>query len=138
MKLKTFSHEFPTMERVFKIKRINNIIDLRDSFSIIEQQFSTTSFEAEIFKVTFSVTIDSTERTCDLFLSCNELISDYEIEVLNRELGIEVSGDGALFQIISYKTAFKIQFDKENSHFIDTENVKDGLVVFKSPTLELA
>ncbi len=126
------------MERVFKIKRINNIVDLRGSFSMVDEQYSTEAFEAEIFKVTFSIQTGNTEKTCDLFLSCNELISDFEIETLNRELGIEIAGDGGLFQIISYQTDFKIQIDVENSHFINSDDIIDGLIVFKAPIFEAA
>lgn len=119
------------LDRIFKIRRINNTIDLSDSFSIVNKKESTANFEAEIYKVTFSTTIQQKIKTFDLFLSGNELICDKEIENLKESLGIVIAGDGSQFEILDYHTDFTIQFDQENSSFLESDEVRNGLVVFR-------
>lgn len=119
------------LDRIFKIRRINNTIDLSDSFSIVNKKESTANFEAEIYKVTFSTTIQQKIKTFDLFLSGNELICDKEIENLKESLGIVITGDGSQFEILDYHTDFTIQFDQKNSSFLESDEVKNGLIVFR-------
>lgn len=119
------------LERIFKIRRIKNTINLSESFSIVNKKESTANFEAEIYKVTFSTTIQQKIKTYDLFLSGNELICDEEIENLKKSLDIVIAGDGSQFEILDYKTDFTIQFDLENSSFLESDEVRNGLIVFR-------
>ena len=118
-------------KRVFKIKRVKNRICLSDSFSMVNNEASEKLFEAEIFKVTFSSNIADNIKSYDLFLAKNELIPDQEITALKDSLGIEIFGDGTCIEIINFQTDFSIQFDQENSSFIDSEQVKNGYIMFK-------
>ncbi|TPG42003.1 hypothetical protein [Flavobacterium pectinovorum] len=119
------------LDRIFKIRRIKNTIDLSDSFSIVNKKESVANFDAEIYKVTFSTIIQQKIKNFDLFLSGNELIDDQEIENLKESLGIVIAGDGSLFEILDYKTDFTIQFDQENSSFLESDEVRNGLIVFR-------
>jgi hypothetical protein len=119
------------LDRIFKIRRIKNTIDLSDSFSIVNKKESMANFDAEIYKVTFSTTIQQKIKNFDLFLSGNELIDDQKIENLKESLGIVIAGDGSLFEILDYKTDFTIQFDQENSSFLESDEVRNGLIVFR-------
>jgi len=118
-------------KRVFKIKRVKNRICLSDSFSMVNNEASKKLFEAEIFKVTFSSNKANNIKSYDLFLAKNELIPDQEIIALKDSLGIEIFGDGTCIEIINFQTDFSIQFDQENSSFIDSEQVKNGYIMFK-------
>lgn len=130
MKVETKNEPYQ-LDRIFKIRRIKNTIDLSNSFSIVNKKESTANFEAEIYKVTFSTTIQQKIKTFDLFLSGNELICDQEIEKLKESFGIVIAGDGSQFEILDYKTDFTIQFDQENSSFLESDEVRNGLVVFR-------
>jgi len=116
---------------VFNIKKIKNTINLNGSFSIIDGECSRTLFESEIFKVTFSAQKQDNIHSVDLYLSSNEMICDSETVALKEQLGIEIFGDGSFFEIIDYQTSFTIQFDQENSLFIESDEVKNGLLFFK-------
>jgi hypothetical protein len=118
------------LERIFKIKRIKNIIDLSNSFSVVNKKEFPTLFEAEIYKVTFSTKKQGNTNSYDLFMSYNALICDEEIENLKESLGVFITGDGSQFEILDYETDFTIQFDQENSSFIATDEVKNGLISF--------
>jgi hypothetical protein len=118
------------LERIFKIKRIKNIIDLSNSFSVVNKKEFPTLFEAEIYKVTFSTKKQGSTKSHDLFMSYNALICDEEIENLKESLGVFITGDGSQFEILDYETDFTIQFDQENSSFIATDEVKNGLISF--------
>ncbi|WP_337966815.1 hypothetical protein [uncultured Flavobacterium sp.] len=119
------------LERIFKIRRIKNTIDLSESFSVVNKKATAAFFDAEIYKVTFSSIIQTKIKTYDLFLSGNELICDEEIENLKKSLDIVIAGDGSQFEILDYKTDFTIQFDLENSSFLESDEVRNGLVVFR-------
>ncbi|MNG17168.1 hypothetical protein D3C87_1644680 [compost metagenome] len=64
-------------------------------------------------------------------MSYNELICDKEINNLKESLGIVITGDGSQFEILDYETDFTIQFDQENSSFIATDEVENGLISFR-------
>jgi hypothetical protein len=119
------------LERIFKIRRIKNTIDLSESFSVVNKKATAAFFDAEIYKVTFSTIIQSKIKTYDLFLSGNELICEEEIENLKKSLDIVIAGDGSQFEILNYKTDFTIQFDLENSSFLESDEVRNGLIFFK-------
>ncbi|MCV9926344.1 hypothetical protein OIU83_01670 [Flavobacterium sp. LS1R49] len=132
MKLKTaIKNTSYLLERVFKIKRIRNIIDLSNSFYVVNNEVFPALFDAEIYKVTFSTGRNEKIKSYDLFLSSNELICDKEIDALKEYLGIVLSGDGSQFEILDYQTDFTIQFDQENSSFVDSDKVDKGLIIFK-------
>jgi hypothetical protein len=132
MKLKSTTKNTPCLlERIFKIKRIRNTIDLRNSFTVVNGEASSSLFDAEIYKVTFSTERHGGIISYDLFLSSNELICDQEINTLKEYLDIVLSGDGSQFEILDYQTDFTIQFDQENSSFVESDGVKKGLIVFK-------
>ncbi len=119
------------LERIFKIRKTENIVDLSDSFTSLNKEKFARMFDAEIYKVTFSTEKLGQLKNFDLFLSCNELICNEEIENLNQSLGIIISGDGSHFEILDYETDFTIQFDQENSSFINSDEVEEGLIVFR-------
>ncbi|WP_166922011.1 hypothetical protein [Flavobacterium poyangense] len=119
------------LERVFKIKRIQNTIDLSNSFYVVNKEISPKLFEAEIYKVTFRTEQNGEVKSHDLFLPFNELICELEIAFLEDYLGITLSGDGSQFEILEYQTDFSIQFDQENSYFIKSDGVDNGLLFFK-------
>lgn len=132
MKLKTTTKNAPyLLERIFKIKRIKNTIDLSNSFSVVNEEASLALFDAEIYKVTFSAEKNGEMKSYDLFLSGNELICDQEVNALKETLGITLSGDGSQFEILDYQTDFTIQFDQEDSSFVESEGVEKGLIIFK-------
>ena len=129
MKNKQAHKETYASNRMLNLKRINNAIDLTGSYLMIDDKASKELFESEIYSVTFA--IQEQEKSVDLFLSSNELICDEDIEELKEQLGIEITGDGSFFEILDYQTEFTIQFDKENTAFIASEEMKNGCVVFK-------
>jgi len=83
-------------------------------------------FQSEIFKVTFK----TIKESYNLFLSANELICNDCINYLKKNLGIEIFGDGSFFEVLNYTQNFEIIFDSENSTFIDTDSVENGVVYF--------
>lgn len=115
-----------SIKRFFKVNRINNCIDLSKSFSIYNNKACKKLFASEIYKVTFK----TIKNSYSLFLNANELICNDCIKQLKKYLGIEITGDGSYFEVINYTRDFKIVFDKENSTFISTPTVKDGVVYF--------
>ncbi|KIA93900.1 hypothetical protein [Flavobacterium sp. KMS] len=132
MKLKTVIKEEPySLRRVFRIKKIKNIIDLSNSFYIVNKEVSSGLFDAEIYRVTFSAERNGELKSYDLFLTSNELICDKEVNILEEYLGIILSGDGSQFEILDYQTDFAIQFDQENSSFVESDEVDKGLVIFR-------
>ena len=112
--------------RYFKIKRCNNSIDLSESYSMCNNQMSRLLFESEIFKVTFK----TLKKSYNLFLNANELICNECLNQLKNYLGIEIFGDGSYFEILNYTDDFKIIFDSENTTFINTDTVTNGVVCF--------
>jgi hypothetical protein len=132
MKFKTASTNTSyLLKRVLKIKRIGNIIDLSDSFYVMDNEISTALFDAEIYKVTFSGERHGEIKSYDLFLTSNELICDKEIKILEEYLGIVLSGDGSQFEVLDCQTDFTIQFDQENSSFVESDEVDKGLIIFR-------
>jgi len=83
-------------------------------------------FQSEIYKITFK----TLKKSYNLFLSVNELICNDCIHYLKKHLGIEIFGDGSFFEILHYSSDFKIIFDNENTTFIDTKTVSNGVVSF--------
>ncbi|QOG04321.1 hypothetical protein [Flavobacterium sp. MDT1-60] len=130
MKVKTKNAPY-LLERIFKIRRIENTIDLSNSFSVVNKKEFPALFEAEIYKVTFSTKKHGKTKSYDLFMSYNELICDEEIDNLKESLGIVITGDGSQFKILDYEADFTIQFDQENSSFIAIDEVKNGMISFR-------
>lgn len=119
------------LERVFRIKRQKNEIDLTGSVAIVNGEASEDLFESEVYYVTFSAGKSNHKKFYSLFLSPSESIPQHEIENLKNTLGIEISGDGSLFKIENFTTDFKISFDLKNSISIDNLGVKKGVIVFR-------
>lgn len=122
------------IERIFRITKTNNTIDLSGSASIVNKEASEKFFENEVYYVTFTTTTNGKTREYSLFLSPSETIPKNEINNLRRALDIQISGDGMQFSIDYFSTDFTIQFDQKNSICIDNSEVKNGFVSFKSYT----
>ncbi len=119
------------LERVFRITKRHNTIDLTGSVAIIDGQASEKNFENEIFQVTFSTGRLENRKYYSIFISPSEEISHEEIQSLKKALGITIEGDGSLFRIINFETDFKLSFDLYNSVAIDSLGVQKGVVYFK-------
>jgi len=65
-----------------------------------------------------------------MFLTPNELICDTDIGTLKENMNIDICGDGANFEVLDYQHDFKIKFDTENTTFVNTDSVTDGVVYF--------
>ncbi|MFK7000195.1 hypothetical protein [Flavobacterium oreochromis] len=87
-------------------------------------------FTSEVYKITFSSLVNS-QKKYDLFLCYEELIEEEEIQNLKNNLNIEITGDGSIFEIINFTEDFSIQFDLEDSFFIENEYTKNGLIYFR-------
>jgi hypothetical protein len=132
MKRKKKTHSPNTLlERVFRITRKYNRIDLSGSVAIINGEASEENFETEIFQVTFSTGKQNNKRQYSIFMSPSEVISEKEILNLKKTLGIEISGDGSSFKIDHFERDFKLSFDLKNSIAIDSLGVKKGVIYFK-------
>ncbi|MEW5675592.1 hypothetical protein ABGT15_04710 [Flavobacterium enshiense] len=130
MKTNLTIKEKNVLERLFNIKKKNNTIDLRASYSVRNGKVSELQFNSEIYKVTFCTKNNQDQKVYDLYLTSNELICEEEIEYLKQYLGIEIFGDGSLFEVFDFENDFTLQFDKENSSFINSEGVENGLIQF--------
>lgn len=119
------------IKRILNLKRVENTINLCDSYLEIDGEISKELFESEIYKLTFSVQQPDEIKSIDLYLSSNELICDDDVRELKEQLGIEISGDGSFFEIVDYQVNFTMQFDQENSLFIASDEIKNGCVEFK-------
>jgi hypothetical protein len=119
------------LKRIFHIRKKNSIIDLSNSCCIKKGKLLKSLFQTEIYTITFS-SINTPIKEFSFYLHCNQAIDELDIAILKERLGIEIAGDGSYFEILSYENEFAIQFDQENSSFIDSEEVKNGLVIFKS------
>jgi len=115
-----------SLKRFLTIKKNGNAIDLSESYKMYTNQLTKLVFESEIYKVTFK----TLKKSYNLFLSANELICNDCIGYLKENLGVEIFGDGSFFEVISYTHDFKMIFDTENSTFIDTDTVQNGVVYF--------
>jgi len=136
MKNKLAHKETYASTRILNLKRINNTIDLTESYLIIDGKVSKELFESEIYSVTFAVQKKQKVKSVNLYLSSNEIIGDEDIEGLKEQLGIEILGDGSFFEIVDYNTDFTINFDQENTVLITTEEVKKGSIVFNKKSVE--
>ena len=119
------------LERVFRITRRHNTIDLTGSVAIIDGHASEKNFESEVFQVSFTARKRDTKKHYSIFMSPSEVISQEEIDNLKKELGITIRGDGSLFKIIDFEVDFKLSFDLYNSVAIDSLGVQKGVVHFK-------
>lgn len=132
MKKKTRKHPpNKLLERVFRITRRHNTIDLTGSVAIIDGEASEKNFENEVFQVTFSSGRLENKKYCGIFMSPSEEILQEEIQNLQETLGITIEGDGSLFKIINFETDFKLSFDLYNSVVIDSLGVQKGVIYFK-------
>lgn len=132
MKKKTRNHSPNTLlERVFRITRKNNVIDLTGSVAIINGKATEENFENEVYQVTFTIGRNKHKKLFSIFMSPSEMIPLEEINQLKNQLGIKISGDGSLFKIESFSSDFKLSFDLHNSISIDNMGVKKGSILFK-------
>jgi len=115
-----------SLKRFLTIKKNGNAIDLSESYKMYTNQLAKLVFESEIYKVTFK----TLKKSYNLFLSANELICNDCINNLKNNLGVEIDGDGSFFEVLNYTHDFKIIFDAENTTFIDTDTVKNGVAYF--------
>ena len=107
------------LERIFRITRKENSIDLTGSVAIVNGKTSEANFETEVYQVTFSTRKNNSKKQYSIFMSPSESIPTEEIATLKKTLGIEISGDGSLFRVENFKRDFKIAFDLHNSISID-------------------
>lgn len=132
MKKKTKTHSpNKLLERVFRITRRHNTVDLTGSVAIINGEASEENFENEVFQVTFTTGKQQHKKHYSIFMSPSESISEEEINNLKKELGISISGDGYLFKIVNFESDFKLSFDLYNSVCIDSLGVQKGVIYFK-------
>lgn len=124
-------HPQKLLERIFRITKRNNEIDLSGSVAIVNGEVSETLFETEVYQVTFSTGKGERKKQYSLFMSPSECIAQEEIDQLKQKLGIQISGDGSLFKIDHFKKDFKIAFDLKNSLSIDQTGIKKGVIVFR-------
>ncbi|MDI9309234.1 MAG: hypothetical protein QM535_03370 [Limnohabitans sp.] len=117
------------MKRLFNIKKNNNTIDLSDSCIVENNMLASYPLSSEIYKICFTC-LKFPNKKYSLFVSYDELIEEEDIENLKTQLGIEVCGDGSLIEIISHENDFSMQFDQENSLFIETDFSRNGLLFF--------
>jgi len=89
-------------------------------------RLSQLLFQSEIYEITFK----TFKKTFNLFLSPNELICNDYIHNLKKNMNIDIWGDGSCFEVLDYTHDFKIEFDSENTTFVDTDSVTDGVVYF--------
>lgn len=120
------------LERVFRITRKDNNIDLSGSVAIVNGKTSEANFETEVYQVTFSTGRSNFKKQYSVFMSPSESIPTEEIEALKKTLGIEISGDGSLFRVESFEKDFKITFDLHNSISIDNL----GVILFRKSNTE--
>ena len=119
------------LERVFRITRKSNQIQLAGSIAIINGEASEKNFQNEVFQVTFTTGSSNKKRHYSIFMSPSESISKEEIKNLKNKLGILISGDGYEFKIHHFSKNFKLSFDLHNSISIDNVGVKKGVIHFK-------
>jgi len=115
-----------SIKRFLKIKRNNNCIDLSNSYTMYNNDLTKLSFQSEIYEITFK----DNKHSCNMFLTPNELICDTDIDTLKENMNINLCGDGTSFEVLDYTDDFKIEFDTENTTFVNTDSVTDGVVYF--------
>jgi hypothetical protein len=132
MKKKNKNHSPSTLlERVFRITRKDNEIDLTGSVAIINGEASEENFETEVYQVTFTTGKLERKKQYSIFMSPSESIPKHEVDNLKKQLGIKISGDGSLFKIEDFTSDFKLSFDLHNSISIDNLGIKKGVIVFR-------
>ncbi|WP_143032180.1 hypothetical protein [Tenacibaculum sp. MAR_2009_124] len=119
------------IERIFKVTREENVVDLSKSLSIVNRIASAVNFENEIFSLTFIACIGGVLKCFSMCVIANECIDFHYCTQLKEQLGITIEGSGMLFEIRNYLHDFLIVFDSSNSVFINTETVKNGWVHFR-------
>ncbi len=124
-------HPQKLLERIFRITKRKNEIDLTGSVAIVNGEVSEALFETEVYQVTFSTGRGQRKKHYSLFMSPSECIPKEEIDQLKQKLGIEISGDGSLFKVERFERDFKIAFDLKNSLSIDQTGIKKGVIVFR-------
>lgn len=125
-------------DRIFKIAKKKNSVDLSGSLSVINNKASKEYFDNESFQITFSTKIKDVSYDYTMLVTANESIEDKGLEKINYELGIQIEGCGMYFEVLNYKQDFSIQFDTYKSVFIDTPSVKNGVVYFsKNKTINI-
>ncbi|WP_435261017.1 hypothetical protein [Tenacibaculum sp. nBUS_03] len=117
-------------ERIFKVFTKNNVVDLSESLSIINNKASKSFFEKEIFQLSFSLLIKGATKLLSILVTANEYISEEDCNELQNKLGIEIEGCGMQFTILNFAYSFTLQIDQKNSVFIDTDSVKNGCIYF--------
>ncbi|WP_428743401.1 hypothetical protein [Tenacibaculum sp.] len=117
-------------ERLFKITRKKNAVNLSESMSVINGKASKENFETEVYQMTFCAIVKGKKKECNLLVTVNECICEEEKENLRNQLGVVINGSGMYFEILSYETNFSIQFDTIHSVFVDTDSVKNGKIFF--------
>ena len=115
-----------TIKRFLEINRTNNCIDLSNSYVMYGNKTSKLLFQSEIYEVTFK----DQKHCCNLYLTPNELICDNYIETLKEDMNIDIHGDGSRFEVVNYSNDFKIEFDTENTSFVNTNTVNNGVIYF--------
>lgn len=121
--------KFP-YERIFKIAKNNNTIDLTGSLSIVNNTASETYFESEIYEITFISSNKKEKGEYTMLVTANECISDVDIQRLQEKLQISIEGSGMNFTVRDYTKDFTIQFDKENSLFVNSSTIQNGCIYF--------
>ena len=121
----------PSIKRFFKISNQGPVVDLSESYNLVNGKPCCDSFASEIYKVSFISHGEDCAKKHDLYLCYNELIDEEDITNLQESMGIEIYGDGSNFEVVNYSSDFSILFEQENSIFIDTTNVTNGLLQFK-------
>lgn len=128
---------FDQLKKVFKIKfnPDDKVFDLRESFVINNKKAVKNDLSSECYKVTFikdcGVFSNPQMATHDLYLTYDELISEEDKQELLEKVGVQIDGDGAIFQIESLCNDVKMIFDKEDSLFIETEYLNNGEIIIK-------
>lgn len=114
-------------ERLFKIEKKNNTVDLTGSLSIVNNVASESYFEKEVFQLTFTT---NTSQTYNMLVTANEYICESEVNKLKERLNITIEGSGMNFKVLDFEKDFTICFDEKHSGFINTHTVQNGSVCF--------
>ncbi len=116
------------MKRFFDI-RIDpeeRIIDLRNSFKIINGSNDKKKLGPESYAIIFKG-----EGIFYTFLmTYDELITEDDKTDLFETTGIEIDGDGALFEIKSIQKVITILFEIDGDTFLENSSINNGEVKF--------
>lgn len=128
---------FNQYAKVFKIHFSPNekTFDITQSFLIDEDNNVERKINSECYNITIiedcGVFSTPQTRTYDLCLTYDEIISEDLKQELLEAVGVEIDGDGAIFQIKSQRNTVKLIFEKQESFFIETEYLKKGEIILK-------